>query len=449
MPTTIHASAAEIRQGRLSPLALVESCLTEIDRQETRVRAWVLVDREGARTAARRAEEEIRRGQLRGPLHGIPVGIKDIIDVFDWPTAAGSRLWEQSIARQDATCVRKLRQAGAIILGKTVTTQFASFDPPVTRNPWNLQRTPGGSSSGSAAAVACSMCLGALGSQTGGSLNRPASFCGVATLKPTFGRVSAAGVVPLAASMDHVGPMAWDARDLAILLQAIAGPDPTDPNCADQLVQDYVAALDRPLAAPRFGRLRGQFDDHADPVMLDLVQQAVQVFVSWGASCRDAALPASFAEVIARHRTVMAVEAAQFHQVRLERHPEGYAPRIRELLLEGLTCSATEYARAKEHQRLLKREMMGCFEGVDVLLAPATRGPAPDAATTGDPLFNSPWSFTGLPSLSFPAGRSPEGMPLCLQLVGRPWGEAELLAAGAWCEDVLGMESTSPAPSIA
>src|SRR5204863_4206743 len=169
-----------------------------IDRYEPRVRAWVLVDPDSARAEARRLTAELRQGRCRGPLHGIPIGVKDIFDVFDWPTAAGSKLWAQSIARRDATVVNRLRQAGAIILGKTVTTQYASFDPPPTRNPWNLERTPGGSSSGSAAAVACGMCLGATATQTGGSITRPAAYCGVASCKPTFGLVSTRGVLELA-----------------------------------------------------------------------------------------------------------------------------------------------------------------------------------------------------------------------------------------------------------
>src|SRR5438128_7491159 len=205
---TIHHAARELREGRLSPVELLDRCLRQVDRYEPAVRAWVLLDRDRARAQAERSALEIRQGQWRGPLHGIPLGIKDIIDVFDWPTAAGSRLWAQSIARRDATIVARLRQAGAVFLGKPVTTQYASFDPPPTRNPWNLERTPGGSSSGSAAAVACGMCLGALASQTGGSITRPASYCGVCSIKPTHGRVSADGVMPLAPSMDHAGAMA-------------------------------------------------------------------------------------------------------------------------------------------------------------------------------------------------------------------------------------------------
>src|SRR5262245_7435061 len=268
MPT-IHAAAEQIRQGRLSPVDLLEPCLERIERHEGRVRAWVLVDAEGAREQARKCAREVEAGGWRGPLHGIPLGIKDIFDVFDWPTAAGSRLWAQSVARRDATVVHRLRQAGAVFVGKTVTTPFASFDPPVTRNPWDLQRTPGGSSSGSAAAVACGMCLGALGSQTGGSITRPASYCGVAGCKPSYGRVSADGVVPLAPSMDHPGPIALCVKDLALLLQTVAGPDPRDATCADRPVPDYLVRLNAP--PPRLAWLRGLFEEWAEPLVKALM----------------------------------------------------------------------------------------------------------------------------------------------------------------------------------
>src|SRR6478672_9646775 len=194
-PMTITEAAGFIRKGELTPAELLEQCLARIDRYESRVRAWVYLDRDGAREQAERLTAELKAGQHRGPLHGIPVGIKDIIDVFDMPTGCGSKLWANSYARRDATCVARLRQAGAIILGKTVTTPFAFLDPPPTRNPWNLDRTPGGSSSGSAAAVACGMCFAALGTQTGGSVTRPASFCGVYSIKPTHGRISVNGVL--------------------------------------------------------------------------------------------------------------------------------------------------------------------------------------------------------------------------------------------------------------
>jgi aspartyl-tRNA(Asn)/glutamyl-tRNA(Gln) amidotransferase subunit A len=441
---TLHAAADDIRQGRLSPVDLLDRCLERIDRLEERVRAWVLVDREQARAEAGRLADEARHGQWRGPLHGIPLGVKDIVDVFDWPTAAGSRLWRHSVARHDATAVRRLRQAGAVILGKTVTTQYASYDPPPTRNPWDPARTPGGSSSGSAAAVACGMCLGAVASQTGGSTTRPASFCGVASLKPTLGRVSTHGVVPLAPSMDHVGFMARCARDLAPLFQAAAGADPYDPGCSARPVPDVLARLARP-APPRLGRLRGHFARRAEPAMAALVDRAAEALRSRGAAVAEAALPARFEEVVERHRTVMAVEAAAYHEPRLRRHPEDYDPWITRLLEEGLACPAPEYARCKEHQRQLTQELLACFEGADALLTPAAPGPAPDASTTGDAAFNSPWSYTGLPTVSFVAGWTDGGLPLGLQLVGPPWSEDRLLAAAVWCEEALAVPPREPA----
>jgi aspartyl-tRNA(Asn)/glutamyl-tRNA(Gln) amidotransferase subunit A len=440
---TIHEAAAAIRERSLSPVDLLETCLQRIEQVEPRVRAWVFVDRDGARAEAKRCADEVRRGQWRGPLHGVPLGIKDIIDVFDWPTAAGSRLWANSIARQDATVVRRLRAAGAVFVGKTVTTQYASFDPPPTRNPWNLSRTPGGSSSGSAAAVSAGMCLGTLGTQTGGSITRPASFCGVPSCKPTHGRVSCHGVVPLAHSMDHPGPMARCVADLAILLQTIAGPDPMDAACSELPVPDYAARLGSE-SPPRLARPRGFFSERADTAMTAHLEQLTAALRAKGASVTDVALPAEFAEVIERHRVVMGVEAAQFHQPRLRKHPEDYDPNITTLLNEGLDCPAPEYARCKEHQRRLRRSMAALLKDFDALLTPATKGPAPDAATTGDPVFNSPWSYTGLPTVAFPSGRSADGMPLAIQFVGQAFGETTLFAAAGWCEKSLGFALGEP-----
>src|SRR5262245_16041319 len=225
MSWTIRGAAQALRDKRLSSIKLLEHYLERIDRLDPTIRAWVLIDPPRARAEAEARDGELARGYDRGPLHGVPVGIKDIFDVFDWPTACGSQLWKNAVARRDAVVVQRLRDAGAVLIGKTVTTQYASFDPPPTRNPWGLTRTPGGSSSGSAAAVAAGMCPAALGSQTGGSITRPGSYCGVASCKPTYGRTSTQGVLPLAPSMDHVGPLARCIRDVAILLQAIAGPD--------------------------------------------------------------------------------------------------------------------------------------------------------------------------------------------------------------------------------
>jgi len=422
MLPTISAAALALRQGTVRSVQLVEQCLARIDQVESRVRAWVLIDRKEALAAAARCDEELRRGQDRGPLHGIPVGIKDIIDVYDWPTACGSQLWQHSIARHDAPVVRRLRQAGAVLLGKTVTTAYASFDPPVTRNPWNLERTPGGSSSGSAAAVAAGMAFATLATQTGGSITRPASYCGVASCKPTYGTVSTAGVLPLAASMDHIGAMARTVAEVAIVQQTIS-----DPNSRPTL----LGQANRP---PILGRPSGMFRHRADGQVNTALDTFCSDLVRRGAIVREIELPASFLEVTERHRLMMAVEACDYHKERLERHPEDYPPRITSLLQEGLRYSAVEYARTKEHQRQLIADLAVVLAGVDALLCPATTGPAPDASSTGDPLFNSPWSYTGLPVVAFPIGLSSEGLPLGVQLVGSAGGEGSLFALAEWCE---------------
>jgi aspartyl-tRNA(Asn)/glutamyl-tRNA(Gln) amidotransferase subunit A len=427
---TLHEAAAALRQRQTTPAELVERCLKNIDTWEPHVHAWVFVDRDGARTEAKRLGDELQRGAYRGPLHGIPIAIKDIFDVFDWPTAAGSKLWANSIARADCEVVKRLRQAGAIFLGKTVTTQYASFDPPVTRNPWNLERTPGGSSSGSAAAVAALMCLGAMGSQTGGSITRPASYCGVAGIKPSYGLVPLDGIMPLAPSMDHPGPIGRCVRDLGLMLQVIADPTDWTTPTAD--------------AAPLLGRVRGLFDDRAEPGVREAMNEVHAKLAEAGATVKEVSLPAGFGEVIARHRTIMAVESAAFHERRLAKHPTDYLPKIRSLLAEGLATPAPEYARCREHQQQLSADMAACFAEADVLIMPATTSPAPDPTTTGDPAFNSPWSYTGLPAASFPTGQFIDGLPLSLQLVGAKGAEAELLAVSVWCEHALQANPLTP-----
>jgi len=443
---TITDAAGFIRRGELTPVELLEQCLARVDRYEDRVRAWVYLDRAGAREQAERLTAELKQNNYRGPLHGIPIGIKDIIDVFDMPTGCGSKLWANSYARRDATCVERLRQAGAVIMGKTVTTAYASFDPPPTRNPWNLDRTPGGSSSGSAAAVACGMCLGALATQTGGSITRPASYCGVCSIKPTHGRVSVDGVLPLAPSMDHVGAMANDVQGLAYIFEAIAGRDLRDYGSADVAVQGLASNLREP-DPQRIGRLGGMFHDRADH---NTREQLLSLFRKrpgggglatthgtspiFGLEIADVPPPAEFGEVTRRHNTVMAVEAAAYHATRLARHPEDYPPNITALLNEGLNTPAPTYAQCKAHQDLLSRICDNLFHAYDALLTPAATGPAPAADTTGNPVFNSPWSYTGLPTISIPFAWSPDGLPLSLQLIGPRFEEERLFGIAAGWE---------------
>lgn len=432
---TIQEVAQSLRSGKSTPIDLVEECLTQIDVWEEHVHAWVFVDRDYARQEAKRLGEELSKGQDRGPLHGIPIGVKDIIDVYDWPTAAGSKRWENSIARQDAEIIKLLRSAGAIFLGKTVTTQFASFDPPVTRNPWNLSRTPGGSSSGSAAAVATGMCYAALGSQTGGSIIRPASYCGVWGFKPAYGVLALDGIMPLAHSMDHPGPIARCVADLALLYHAMTPPETlgsgTFPVLGDTPAQAHLK--------PRLGRFLDHFHDKAEPAVRQAIDKACDRLMTHGALIQPVHLPALFADVIPRHRVVMAVEAAQYHESRFRRHPEDYLPNIRKLIEEGLNCPAPEYARAKQHQLALREEMLNLMVEDVIYITPATTCPAPDKGTTGDPAFNSPWSYVGLPTISLPTGEYVDGLPICLQLIGSIWNEDLLFQTAAWVEEALGV----------
>ncbi len=429
---TIVGLRRDLDAGVLSCEAALEACLARIDRDEPRVRAWVVVDRAGARAQARQLDRERAEGRPPGVLHGVPVGIKDIIDVAGLPTAAGARLWAERVAAVDASVVARLRAAGAVIVGKTVTTSYAWIDPPPTRNPWDPERTPGGSSSGSAAGVACGMCLGALGSQTGGSITRPAAYCGVAGLKPTYGKLDATGIVPLAPSLDHPGPIARTAADLAVLWQALCPGDPVAPP---------------PARPPRLGRLGGLFRDRAEPATLAALAAALDRLADAGASVTAPALPASFATVGLQHRTIMAAEAASVHAGRRSLVPNDYPDRIAALLDEGAAARATAYIFAREHRRRLRVEILDCFGLADVLVTPAATGPAPDRSTTGDPVFNSPWSYTGLPTVTIPMARTADDLPLGLQLVGRPGAEPELLAHARWCEEQLGFGLRWPTPN--
>jgi len=431
---TIRGLGTRLRSGEINCAGIVQSSLTRIDELEPQIRAWVSVEREGSLQRAAELDAELAAGQDRGPLHGIPIGIKDIVDVAGWPTAAGSEGWKENIAAVDAALVTRLRDAGAIILGKTVTTQYASFDPPVTTNPWNSERTPGGSSSGSAAAVAAGMCPAAIGSQTGGSITRPASFCGVSGCKPTHGRVSLRGVLPLAPNLDHPGPIARTVDDLALLYETIAGYDPADPYSADRPI-DAVETMQS--SAPRLGRLGGLFDSTDCADVAEIGDQAVQWWREAGATVDMAALPAGFDDVLPPHYLIMAAEAAAVHEGRFRAEPQEYGPCISKLIEDGLGASITDYIRARDLQVRMKRAILECFGDRDALICPAATGPAPDRGTTGNPAFNSPWSFTGLPTVSFPIGLSSDGMPLAMQIVGRPFGEAALFQTARWLETVV------------
>ena len=441
---SITQAAEEIRSGRLSPVELLHACFSRIDALDGQLHAWVNLDREGAERDARGLQEELARGRYRGPLHGIPVGIKDIIDVKGLPTAAGARHLYNRVPDEDAAVVARLRRSGAVIPGKTVTTPFACFDPAETRNPWNPDHTPGGSSSGSAAAVAARMCPAALGSQTGGSISRPAAYCGLVGLKPTFGRISLRGILPVSYELDHPGPFTRSVGDAAVILQSLAGRDPLDPLSADVPVE--TCRIEPPPRSPRVGVIRTYFPDNADETMRAATDGAIDRLASEGAEFTSVQMPGSFAELHDNHALLLAVGAASVHEERYDAHPDAFPPGLCEIMERGRAADAVDYARARRHQIAFKSEVLAAFEGVDLLLTPATPTPAPPGLTsTGSPAFNSPWSYAGLPTIVLPAACASAGLPAAIQLVARPFAENRLLSISAWCEARL---EWNRAPSI-
>src|SRR5215510_13762652 len=389
---TAYEAARRIRQREVSPVALVESLLQRIDRLEPKVQAWVTIDRAGALATAQLQEQELQRGSRRGPLHGVPIGIKDIYWTAGIKTTCGSRIFADHVPNYDATTVARLKQAGAIILGKTVTTEFATAEPSPTRNPWHLEHTPGGSSSGSAAAVAARVVPAALGSQTGGSTLRPASYCGIVGLKPTYGRISRYGVIPVSWCLDHVGILVRSVLDAALVLQAIAGHDLHDASSLSQPVGNYSLAVQQADTPPRLGVLPDFFRAHADAETQQHTATTVERLARAGASVREVSLPPSYATVLAAHRILMKVEAAAFHADMFRTQREQYGPRLRETIEMGLVIPAVDYLRAQRLRRLFQQEVPQMFSDVDILVTPSTPAPAPRGLhTTGDARFQSPW----------------------------------------------------------
>ena len=426
---SIPVAVELIRQGQLTPRQLVDHCLQRIGRFEDRVHAWVCVDERGAFAEAERLGDLARQGRLLGPLHGIPIGVKDIIDVAGMATEAGSPLLKGRVAEHDAPVVARLRAAGAIILGKTVTTGFACFDPSPTRNPWNPEHTPGGSSSGSAAAVSLEMCLAALGSQTGGSITRPAAYCGVAGLKPTFGRVDTVGVVPVSRHLDHVGPIARSAADLWPMFAAMTAT--ADPWLA-------LPALSAPPALCVIGEF---FLQQADDAVRDVTVAASDVLLKSGVQLQMLNLPESFALTLAMHRCLMAVDVAETHLQTFTSHQASYGPRVRALIEDGLSTMAIDYALALRHQEQFRRDMEAIICDDVIAITPATPTAAPAGLdSTGDPSFNSPWSHAGLPTVSIPCGLTSDGLPCGLQLIGPRDQEQRLLSVAAWCERIINFQ---------
>jgi len=441
---SVGEAAAAIRRGRLTATALLDACLARIDALEPTLRAWVRVDRAGARSAAAALDAEARAGRFRGPLHGVPVGLKDVFHAAGLPTTAGARGFADVVPAEDAASVARLRAAGAVILGKLQTTEFAFVDPAPTRNPWHPGRTPGGSSAGSAAAVAARMVPAALGSQTVGSTLRPAAFCGVVGLKPTYGRISRRGVVPVSWSLDHVGIFARSVADAALLLGVLAGHDPADPGSA--AVPPPALAGAPSEAAPRLGLVGGAFVERAAGEMRAHLDALAARCADAGAVVEPVRLPECVPALVAAVHVVLRAEAAAWHADLHRAHADAYRPRIRAALEAGMCVDAALYLRAQRIRRQARRELAALLGRYDALLLPAAPGAAPDPGTTGDPSFNAPWSGIGAPAITLPTGLGADRLPLGTQLVAAPFAEAALLAAAGWVEAVAGFDAAPPEP---
>ena len=441
---TIKEAASTIAAGKLTVLELVESCLERINDIEEKIQAWTLVDQEGALEAAQRLDRELEQGRRRGPLHGIPFGIKDIFYTAGLQTEAGSRSWSGFVPSYDATSVARLKEAGAIILGKTHTTEFALRDPAPTRNPWNTDHTPGGSSSGSGAGVAAGMCLAALGSQTLGSVLRPAAYNGITGFKPHYGRISTYGVVPLAWTLDHVGILARTVEDAALIFQAIAGYDTMDCHSLDDTVPDCLSKFEN-QKTPRFGLVRQHFFDNADEEMRSHTEDIVKRLCQAGAEVQNMEFPCNFPEIFDNGRNIMAVEAATYHQAMFAKHKDLYRTAMSKLIEQGLSISAIEYARMLEMRLQQYASVKPLLQQVDALLIPGAVGAAPyGLASTGSPVMQGPWTIMGIPAISLPTGLNRDGLPLAIQLVGHPKAEDYLLATARWCERVLNVQLRPP-----
>lgn len=429
---TAAQAARLIRERELSPVELVNALLARAEGVDLHVRAWARLDPARAVAAAQVAEAAVATETDLPALHGVPFGAKDIFDTAGLPTAAGFRPYANRTPSTDAEPVARLKRAGGTLLGKMHTTQFAFADPSPTFNPWSAERTPGGSSSGSAAGVAAQLVPIALGSQTAGSVLRPAAFNGVLGFKPTYGRVSKRGVFPLAWTLDHVGVLARSVEDCGLFLSAVAGHDPLDPASANQPLP--VVDLQSEPAAPRLGLAREALQ-HAAPRLREHVLKIAAQFESAGARVEEVSLGEPLDLILAVHHVIMQTEVAAAHWQLLEQYPGSHQPRIRAWVEVGRLLPGVVYLHASRLRRRIREAVRRSLASVDALLLPTADDVAPGRETTGDPSLQAPFSLVGFPSLSLPSGLAePERLPLAIQLVAPAWQEANLLAVGRWCE---------------
>ena len=457
LPRSLTDLARAFREKRLSPVEVVGALLGRIEDDDETLNAFITVTGERALEEAARAEAEILAERYRGPLHGVPVGLKDLIYTRGVRTTMASAFFKDFVPDHDATVAAKLEEAGAVLVGKTNTHEFAygptgdrSYFGPA-RNPHDPARISGGSSGGSASAVAAKLLYGSLGSDTGGSVRIPAALCGVVGMKPTFGRVSKRGVFPLSWTLDHVGPVTRTVEDNALLLNVLAGHDPADPYSVRRSAEDFARNLRRRVRGGAVGVPGDFYFEHVGAEVGERVRETIEVFQTLGASVRVVGIPHLW-ETLKAQRLTLAAEAYAVHEERLQREPEGFDVEVRERLMEGERLKAHHYASAQQVKLRAKDEFGRALEGVDVLLTPTL----PIAATLIDQKetdiggydesvrsaltrFTGPTNHTGFPSLTIPCGSTSFGLPVGMQLIGRPFDEATLYRFGrAYEEAVVG-----------
>ena len=459
MPQSILQTSDLLRQGSVSPVELTDACLARIEKLNPKLNAFITVTAESALAQARQSEAEIRRGDWRGPLHGIPLALKDLIDTAGVRTTAASLLFKNRIPTEDAEVVRRLKAAGAVLLGKQNLHEFAYGGSSMisafgeVRNAWNREHIAGGSSGGSATAVAAGLGYGAIGTDTAGSVREPAALCGVVGLKPTYGRISSRGVIPLSISLDHVGPIGRTVADVAVIFAAIAGHDAADKASVDVPVEDYVAVLGKKFQPLRIGVPKKFFFEDLDGEVSSAMDHAIAGLAAMGAEIRDLELS------VPTDRTLQSAESYAFHAEFVARSPELYQPETLRRIRTGQNVSPDALLRCRSELEQARRDIAAIFADVDVLVTPTTPIPAPAIAELKQNpdllrprelllLRNTrPINVWGLPAISVPCGFTEAGLPIGLQIIGPHWGEARVLQVANAYEQATAWHKREPLSS--